>query len=285
MMIDSKIKQETHILILIVLYKCPLLESVTFNSIIAQEEHLGSYKLIVWDNSPNEIEEQNLINIKYRVDFDYISRPENVSLSKVYNTILDNYNFDYLLLLDQDTGIPTNYFDKIKEYLLKHRSIDLFLPIVKNGDLIVSPGNFHYFKGKHWKKARTGMLKAKNVIAVTSGMLISNKYLKGNHYRFDERLNLYGIDTKFMIDYFKSNAELVVLPIEFKHNSALWSKSTGSAMLPRFLNSRKAWKIILSDTPAAQALTMVHGLYLAVKLSFKYRNYSFLSDYLKKVVF
>lgn len=275
-MIDSKINSDVPILILIVLYKCPLTESATINSIIAQEEKFYSYKLVIWDNSPSPVSNQHLNELRKSIDFEYISRPENVSLSKVYNTIIADYNFDYVLLLDQDTGIPANYFKSLNEHLVKYSHINLFLPIVKNGDLIVSPGSFHYFKGKHWKAAPTGIVKAKNVLAVTSGMFISKSYFNNYNYKFDERLNLYGIDSSFMLQYADNERELCIIPLTFAHNSALWSNPSADVLLPRFKNLTYAWKMILKDKPGSRFLYSIYSIYLSVKLAIKYSDIRFL---------
>jgi GT2 family glycosyltransferase len=264
------------VLILIVTYKCPLHESKTINSILEQGRHDPNCRYVIWDNSPVAATPLELEKVREGLSFEYISRPENVALSKVYNQVVSANKFEYILLLDQDTGIPKNYLREIGYHIANHPHVNLFLPIVKNNQLIVSPGNFNLFKGKHWKDTRKGLIPSKNILAVTSGMLISRRYIDSYSYQFDERLNLYGIDSKFMLDFAKNEKELFVLPLTLAHSSALWSNPTSSELLPRFKNLRKAWDIILSDRPLPKLLNAIYGKYLCIKLAVKYRDIRFM---------
>lgn len=266
------------ILLLVVLYKTDVLDSETIKTIQNQKQSDAITEIIIWDNSPEAIDDSRLQLVKEILgNCIYISTPENTSLSKLYNHVITNYHFDYILLLDQDTGIPENYFNEILQYVKHFPDINLFLPIVKNDNLIVSPGSFRYFKGKHWDSPISGLISSKNTLAVTSGMLISWNYFAKHNYRFDERLNLYGIDTKFMLDYAKKEKTLFVSPIAFAHNSALWSNPPADELLPRFKNFKKAWSLILSDRPIANFLNLLHSKYSSIKLAIKYKDLRFLS--------
>ncbi len=275
--INNAKQQRATVLVLVVLYKCEISESETIQTLLKQgNTHTSDFKLIIWDNSPVSASIAQQSAMKAKIDFEYISCQENMALSRVYNKVVDTYNFDYILLLDQDTGLPDGYFNEIASHIQLYPKTRLFLPIVKNGDLIVSPGNFHYFKGKHWSAPRIGVIKSKNILAVTSGMLISQTYFEQHTTRFDERLSLYGIDSKFMLDYANHEGAIHVLPVTFKHNSALWSKPTADVLLPRFVNLKQAWTIILSDRPLASLLYSLYSKYLSIKLALRYSDKRFL---------
>jgi GT2 family glycosyltransferase len=263
------------ILVLVVLYKTIPSHSETLNSLISQ--YLGgSIQLVIWDNSPERMPQDEEDILRNKIAFEYIHQSSNTPLSKLYNEVATNFNFQYILLLDQDSHIPNNYMATLKTSIHSHPNIELFLPIVKNKEVIVSPGHFQMFKGKHWSSVKYGVLKSQNTLAITSGMCISKRYFNDYNYRFDERLNLYGIDTKFMLDFSKNVDELYVLNLPFKHNSALWSNSSADELIPRFRNLRNAWKIILDDRPLPHFLSKLHNVYVSIKLAIKFKDIRFL---------
>ena len=265
------------ILVLVVLYKCSLADSETINSLLTQEADFSQVKLVVWDNSPEPVPASDQDSLRINMPFEYISCPENLPLSKVYNRVVDRFDFEYIMLLDQDSHLPVDYIRTIDNQVKTYPDIKLFLPIVKNQDLIVSPGEFWVFKGKHWKQEKTGVMPAKNMLAITSGMTVAGKYFAQHSFRFDERLNLYGIDTRFMLEYAKKERDLAVIPCKLKHSTVLWSNPSAEVMLSRFKNLRKSWPVVFTDRPLALLLSRLYGRLLCLKFAIKYRDIRFLS--------
>jgi GT2 family glycosyltransferase len=265
------------IIVLIVLYKTSLIESKTVQSIKKQDRSQLDCKLIIWDNSPLALLPSELDITRSLIgEFEYISTPENVWLSKVYNRVLGSHTFDFAILLDQDSTMPSNFFSELLLHIQHNKEINLFLPLVMNSGKLVSPGSFFFFKGKHWKKPKTGLIRSKNVLAITSGMIISGKYLKENNIKFDERLSLYAIDTAFMLEFSRHERFLYVLPVIFEHNTLLWSNPSADELLPRFRNLKDAWVKILSERPVALIFAKTYAVIVSLKLAIKYRDSRFL---------
>jgi GT2 family glycosyltransferase len=261
---------------LIVLYETKILESQTFQTIIVQDQSLFNLKLIIWDNSPVPVPNDELVQAKALYPFEYISTPINTWLSKVYNQIISSRIFDYIILLDQDSTMPNDFFSQLALGVKNYPCINLFLPLVINQGKLVSPGSFIFFKGRHWKRARTGLISSKNTLAITSGMTISSKYLLKNNIKFDERLNLYAIDTSFMLEYTKKEKWLFVLPVTFAHNTVLWSNPPAGIMLDRFDNLTQSWIIMLHNRPVALTIMRLYTILSLVRLSINYRDLRFL---------
>jgi GT2 family glycosyltransferase len=265
------------LIVLVVLYKKTISASPTISHLLLQNKILFDLELVVWDNSPEPCPEQEVAELSAAFDqFQYISTPENVWLSKLYNQVLRSNTYDYALLLDQDSEFPDYYFDKLNAAVLGFPQISLFLPIVINNRKVVSPGSFVYFKGKHWKKIQTGPIPSKNVLAITSGMVISVKVFLAHQMKFDERLNLYGIDTSFMLRFSKFEKQLYVLRIRFDHDTVLWSNPSADVMLSRFRNLKGTWPKILSDKPVALVLAYFYSKVVSLKLALKYQDLRFL---------
>lgn len=265
------------LLVLVVLYKKTISTSVTIDRLLLQNKALFDLNLVIWDNSPEQCPQEEITKLSAAFDrVNYISTPENVWLSKLYNQVLGAGNYDYALLLDQDSELPDYYFDKLNTAIAGFPQISLFLPVVMNNKKLVSPGAFVYFKGKHWKRIKTGLLSSKNVLAITSGMVISSKVMTTHKIKFDERLNLYGIDTSFMLKYSKFEKQLYVLRVKFDHDTVLWSNPPADVMLSRFRNLKGTWPKILSGRPVALVLAFFYSKAVSLKLALKYQDLRFL---------
>lgn len=265
------------LIVLVVLYKKTISASSTINRLLVQNKELFDLELVIWDNSPTGSPEAEISQLSAVFDkFQYVSTPENVWLSKLYNQVLRSNTYDYALLLDQDSELPDYYFDKLSAAILNFPHISLFLPIVMNNKKLVSPGSFVYFKGKHWKKIKTGLISSRNVLAITSGMVISIKVFLAHQMKFDERLNLYGIDTSFMLSFSKFEKQLYVLRVKFDHDTVLWSNPSADVMLSRFRNLKGTWPKILSGRPLALVLAYFYSKAVSLKLAMKYQDVRFL---------
>ncbi len=273
----STLSFKPKLIVLVVLYKKTISASATISRLLLQNKAMFDLELVIWDNSPAACPEAEISRLSATFDkFQYISTPENVWLSKLYNQVLHSNTYDYALLLDQDSELPDYYFDKLSAAIKDFPHISLFLPIVMNNKRLVSPGSFIYFKGKHWKRIKTGLISSKNVLAITSGMVISIKVFLAHQMKFDERLNLYGIDTSFMLSFSKFEEQLYVLPVKFDHDTVLWSNPSADVMLSRFRNLKGTWPKILSDRPLALVLAYFYSKAVSLKLAMKYQDVRFL---------
>lgn len=260
-------------LILIVVYECKVKESLSYISLLKSSEYLSNSKLILWDNSPS-IQSINTDNISSLQQAEYIHTPENMSLSKIYNRVIqENEEYDYMIILDQDSSFSSDYFEKLNSAITKHPSINLFLPLIKSEQTIVSPGDYKIFKGSYWKKERYGIIDAKNILAINSGMVINFNYLKNIYKGYDERLRFYGTDTFFILEYAEDNDFLFVIDYVFKHKSALLDRDENvDKQIIRLNDLFFAWRIIHEHKKFNLILINIYILIRIFKLVIKYRN-------------
>ncbi len=266
--------QHKLLLALVVLYEMKLKHSDTIISLQAQSKRLD--KLVIWDNSQvgQEISDLGFRDTKVQ----YIHTPENVSLAKVYNTVVRENKFGGITLLDQDSILPSNFIEEMSDMMEANTEVDLFLPIVKNKGIIMSPGQFFLVKGSRWKNERMGLLKSKGVTAVTSGMTIRESYLKTDFEGFDERLTLYGIDTHFMIQFSKKRKDLFVANLQIQHDSALNSKEDPDKLLYRWRNLKASWKIIHEKSLLLLFLSQLYAIYKSIMYAIKLKDIRFIKN-------
>lgn len=266
-------------LILIVIYNCSIHQSWTIESLKKAYSYLRNSKVIIWDNGPRA--HQQLEVDALRKDFgdvDYVYTPQNLSLAVIYNQVIrSHHNYDYLIIFDQDSGFDPDFFEVLERAIRKEEGvINLFLPLVVSNQTIVSPGNYRIIKGKYWKKKRTGIVLAKNRVAINSGMVISFDYLKDSFSGYDERLLFYGVDVFFMLEYAKKNKYFYVFEYYLKHSSSSFLAESNDMKLFRFRGRKHAWEILHEKKLVNSILVKLYTIYASLRLSLKYKDLRFL---------
>lgn len=208
-------------LILIVLYRVKPGDSQTLLSL---RESAGMLRaddvVLVWDNSPEAASPEAIATVSEGspASWMYRSTPENRSLAAIYNEATRLIpGKDLLLIFDHDSHFSSDFFAKLDSASAANPDIDLFVPLIRQGDLIVSPGHFRYFKGSLWKKPGYGRVPSRNTVVIGSGMAIRSRFLE-TFGGFEERLQLYGIDSNFMLRYAGKNPFFFVMDPRFGHS-------------------------------------------------------------------
>jgi len=195
----------------IVLYKCDLINSSSYNSItnsLIKNKKRG--KLLVWDNSPSPqlISQQRLAWI----EIDYFHSVENKGVSCAYNYAAEcamAEKYQWLGLLDQDTVFSYDYVVTVEDAISNNSDIKLFVPIIKldNGTPF-SPSRYKYKRG-HPCQLSSDVYSLYKFLPINSGMIINVHSFKecggyNNNVRLDfsdsqfiERFRL--IDSSFYI--------------------------------------------------------------------------------------
>ncbi|WP_262370001.1 glycosyltransferase, partial [Serratia marcescens] len=182
------------------------------------------YEIVFWDNSEACINEKYVTEAISRLTrlgivTNYINTPENLALSKLYNKIIESYQFEknYLFVLDQDSEFDDGYFLEF-EKIIKSNNPDVILPIVKFKDQIVSPTRIIYLKGFYYNRAPRGFVNSKMVSAINSGMIISLQFIMKHGYRYNEQLRNYCTDDDIMQFVRKIKGSIYAMDYMFEHD-------------------------------------------------------------------
>jgi hypothetical protein len=262
-------------LALIVVYNCEPIDTPSVQSLIRCALDRYNIRIIIWDNSP----------IPHQVDWTafgqtgiYISTTENLGLSTIYNRVIEKYLQlgEYLLLLDQDSELPTDFLQKINASIQSHPDIDLFLPMIRANNRWASPGNYFCGWGREWKSTVIGRISSKQVFAINSGMIISSSYLVGSFPGYDERLRFYGTDTQFMLDYMDRRSQLFVIDTVIMHDLSFFSgPSTNRA--EKFITMKSVYHYIYECRPYIQRISVKFVMFMvSVLYAVRYRDVAFL---------
>ncbi|WP_081931556.1 glycosyltransferase family 2 protein [Bifidobacterium magnum] len=97
-------------------------------------------RIIICDNSTDAgIIRDNVETSESKVKIKYIQMHGNVGLSKAYNRAVSESTSDFIVILDDDTPLPEDFFQLSTDFILSHPSSDIYLPIVQSLHGTLSP--------------------------------------------------------------------------------------------------------------------------------------------------
>lgn len=269
-----------NVLALIVVYGEVPLETISFKTLAAAAKDYSGVRFLIWDNSQDQ--HDLIIEDEYAAfQINYAWTPENTPLSTIYNRVIANdlRKGEYLLLLDQDTSLPSNFFATLECAIQEHPEIDLFLPMIQANERWVSPVHYFYGWGRYWPDACSGLYPSRNTAAINSGMVIAGRYLKGNDFPgYDEVLRFYGTDTQFMVDYTKRRDMLVVLDAVIQHDLSFFSADM-QTRVDKFLQMKRAHLYVHARAGGVESLlTRVTLGLVSMVYAMKYRSWRCLAS-------
>jgi len=208
-----------YIFAVIVIYKCKVEESSTLYSLNEAVEQ--PINVLIYDNSP-AIDSGYDVNKFANLRIQYVHNPNNPGISKAYNYALNeakNINKRWLLLLDQDTTLSKEYFQKIvkiSDQQLRHSVVSI-IPNIKSAsdNQIISP--LRILPGGFLKplSVSQGYLNI-NLAAINSGALINIDFvLSVGGFNEDYKLDM--LDYWFNREIYKSKKDVLLLDVNIIH--------------------------------------------------------------------
>ncbi|MCM4150242.1 glycosyltransferase family 2 protein [Arenibacter sp. N53] len=179
------------LLIIIVIYNRALEDCESFQSVLQMTEKESDINLYIYDNSklPQKINDTQGVSMVYNHD------SNNSGVSRAYNQgafHAQKTNKKWILLLDQDTTLPSNILKEYKSSIDRHPDIKLFVPILLlENNRIFSPCVYKFKRGFHPKSINVGVNSLNQLTPVNSGMLIN----------LDSFLNVGGYNDKIKLDF------------------------------------------------------------------------------------
>lgn len=199
--------------IIIVLYKCPLIDSKSFKSLYQANTDSSVLDLFVYDNSPSSSYNDS-INKMPKFNIHYELNIKNEGLSKAYNQGAKqavNLNKKWILLLDQDTIFDKDFLEEFNNSINYFKDIKLFAPILKlSNNKIFSPSVYFFKRGFSPRNIDKGINSFKMLSPVNSGLLIEIEAFM-NVGGYNENVKLDFSDFQFIERFRKKNDNFVVV--------------------------------------------------------------------------
>lgn len=271
---------EAKVSVLVVLYKTNMKDSATILGLMSQRDINFAVDITFWDNSPTSVYDAEVVQ-RLRGTFRSISyrhTPENVSLSKVYNSHISEDNADVFVIFDQDSLISDHYICSIWLAINANPTIPLFAPQVFSGGRLISPGNFKLFKGVHIDHVDGGLLSSSGITVIMSGIAVRRSVVTAG-INFNESLWLYAVDTDFFLRFRELYKSIWVLDERIDHDSALRSDLKLDQRVFRFYNLR--WSYLRMHLPSSYArlLMYIYLVFLSARHAVKYRSFRFMTGW------
>lgn len=259
-------------LAVLVVYRCPLSQSSTWQSIREESERLGlAIDLMIYDNSPVAQAIPTTSNKIY-----YQHNELNAGVSKAYNEgfqLAQRLSKKWLLLLDQDSSLPAGWIELYAE-AAQYDNQNLIAPIVHCGDEIISPFNYWLCVGRSPKTMSTGTKSLKNSYAINSGLLVPTQLFE-KVGGYDELVRLDFSDFVFMHKLKKVKAQLRVIDLHLESQLSSHQYEEREKVQERFylycIGSRRFAHY--THQPFSHFLT---ALFRALKLGARYQTFEFI---------
>ena len=212
----------------VVVYNTSCDNSISVKGLLGQ-----NLKPMIVDNSTKDYGNREYCD---RMDLKYLPMGGNAGLSKAYNRALSQISetVDYILWMDDDTEIPTDYLALLLPYVENHPGYDLYIPLVQtkkksNGLLSPSILDHYYTKRVHSVEEIGGRMFS----AINSGLLVKREVY--DRYSYDENLFLDCIDHDFMVYCWKMGLRMnIIKEISLMQNFSGEEKPDRKSQLNRF---------------------------------------------------
>jgi GT2 family glycosyltransferase len=192
------------ILSVIVLYNCELAQSKSFASLFdilrANPEPARHFSLLLYDNSPQP--QSHMVSADFPIH--YIHDPSNGGLASAYNVALDRAESDqreWLLLLDQDTSLTTEFIRELVETtrnLHAHTEVAAVAPKLRVNGRIDSPvANFLTLVRRQFSSPDPAI--SEDLVGVQQQRL--SAYNSGSTMRVSALRSIGGFPAEFWLDF------------------------------------------------------------------------------------
>jgi GT2 family glycosyltransferase len=220
-------------LLVIVLYKTRLSDSLTFQSLTGA---VRSYKpiepvdLLICDNSPTGYSTIDQANEEGMFRLYYLHDPLNPGVSRSYNRAAELatvQNKRWLFLFDQDTILPEDGLIRYERAVTTYPNFPLYAPQVWSGTLLFSPCRYWFRRGSNLRSIEPGVQAMAHRNVLNSGLFIElSAFVKCGGY--DEVVQLYFSDFVFFDRLKRHFCQFVVVDCKLEHqlSSADFSEVT-----------------------------------------------------------
>ena len=211
---------------ILVIYNKKISESRSYRSLLSQDLTL----LVVDNSTERQFVDFNQSTVKQNHQI-YIAMEGNKGLPKAYNKAIDwifSHKEDpnnYVVLLDDDTNIPSDFVKKMNEEIKKSLK-QIYLPVVKDSLGILSPSKMSKHGYCH-RIQKIEELTPQNICGINSGMVIQ-LFIFGE-YRYDQRMFLDYVDHSFMRDMRNKNIKIQVVDTVLEQSFSAVTDSNSSA--------------------------------------------------------
>ena len=279
--------RKVKILVVIVLYKRKIHQSISFNCIYSElhAQNDIEYKIYICDNAPYPDDEGIILADDSII---YFHDKSNPGVSKAYNQAAryaKSIEYNWILILDQDTFIPKGMLAKYIAATNNHSMLIAPNVINKSSGSLLSPCVFRCKMGHRLHNYVSGKIKINKYSFINSGLMIStsafftvggyneNVYLDYSDHEFISRYKKYYqtcyiIGERALIQDFSASTQDVNVQV---HRFKILCDCIMSIPKRTFIEVLQYW-LVLSKT--ATVLGVKYKTLLFYKILFRFKGQS-----------
>lgn len=177
----------------------------------ALQDGFAPSDILVSDNSTRAENKAHNQNVCSDLGMIYLDNHGNAGLSKAYNSairLLESTDYDAMILFDQDTEVPKDYFGKVRTSLNAYPSVLIHAPYVESPFVYISPKKFDRYRIVHWVAPNqepqhnlacinSGLVLRKELFSVV-GMYDPTLFLDFVDYEFFQRIRKFHLPVKVL---------------------------------------------------------------------------------------
>lgn len=196
------------ILIVVVLYNKQIDE-------LSYLKELKNVSILVYDNSPTS---QIVTD-----PFLYVHNPDNVGVSAAYNFGIDiakKEDFQFIILLDQDTNFNNDTLSKYNYYKVKYGKNTIYAPQIIGNNKLYSPFVESKYRNIPFKLDEFNYKECfslENKSLINSGLMIPLDVIN-KVGKFNEQIKLDFSDTYFIEKYKEKYNSVILMDLQLKHS-------------------------------------------------------------------
>ncbi len=268
----------------IVLYRCELDSSKTWNSLLKTWHSLAD--ILIIDNSP---ESQTVPSIFGSTKLHYIHFPHNPGLSYAYNyaaKVAIEMGYSHLLLLDQDSEFPENAGNHYERKLQENPVTDAVALYVLGGYAFFSPCLFSEGQStKHYPEItlREEVYSFHEVSVINSGLMIRLEVFQQSG-GYTERIELDWSDISFCHKLGKLGLQVTILPLVMRQGWSVLERKSLKSTLSRYRYLCRGGRFLSAE--ANNFLPIGWSVFMqGAKLTLRFKNPAFLLYFLRHYLF
>lgn len=275
-------------IIVVVVYQLPVQQSSTIQCLRQHLAGAHNCSVLIYDNSlRNQSEACQAFFLHYNLKVEYYHNPANPGVAAAYNfagRLAHRQQATCLVLFDQDTDIPPEYFQEIAHLQGRPGLPLLWVPQVQiNKGRIVSPNRYRL--GRFWlfkpSAIRVGELPARNLSAINSGLIISMQAFDSvNGYNEDFPLDM--SDHVFLYRYKQQYKNLYIMQAKLLHSLSGAGRTDKASALRRFGIQKKASFLFSKQT--GNYFYFFWCIIFGIRQCIRYRTVAFLNPFRKSFI-
>jgi len=250
-------------------------ESISFNTV--SELHFSEIVLV--DNSSEKVIADYNMEFCRRHHIGYSSMGGNRGLPKAYNRGFEliEQKVDYIMLLDDDTGIPEGWMNSLLTAVLQFPLVEIFIPYVYDSKGLLSPcrrSNCLFFRLSQKPDTFTS-----NMSAINSGLVIRTNIRTNNDQLFDESQFLDSVDHLFIFKQIQIGRKFQFYPVDLQQTFFDSSRNRTEDQLDRvyarFSGFVKDYLYFCRSCSLNVFIARIYLIFRAIKLNLRYRTVRF----------